>query len=138
MDIHIYRRLFNGSITGMKIATSKISDKRALVSYSIGFLSSIVLTLMAYGIVVYQVFSVWTAVLVISTLAFIQLIVQLVFFLHLGAESHPRWKLLTLLSTVFLLVIIVGGSIWIMFDLDSRMMMSPEDMIKYMNRQTGL
>ena len=93
---------------------------------------------MAYGIVVYQVFSVWTAVLVISTLAFIQLIVQLVFFLHLGAESHPRWKLLTLLSTVFLLVIIVGGSIWIMFDLDSRMMMSPEDMIKYMNRQTGL
>lgn len=114
------------------------TDTRTLVSYSVGFVISIALTITAYMLVMDQLLSAWTTAIIICLLAIIQLVIQLVFFLHLGHESRPRWKIMALLSTVIILVIIVGGSIWIMFDLDSRMMMSPTDMIKYMNRQSGL
>lgn len=83
----------------------------------------------------------WTpfvTAIILSVLASVQLVVQLLFFLHLGEESKPRWKLLSLIFALIILGIIVFGSLWIMFDLQSRMMMSTEDMIKYMNRQTGL
>ncbi|MDB5186827.1 MAG: cyoD [Candidatus Saccharibacteria bacterium] len=115
---------------------------RSVISYSIGFILSIILTLLAYAIVVHDVFkdfwSPMAIILILSILASIQLIVQLIFFLHLGNETNPRWKLLSFIFALIILIIIVAGSLWIMFDLNSRMMMSTEDMIKYMNRQTGL
>lgn len=118
------------------------SVTKSVVAYSIGFLSSIILTLVAYAIVVHDIFKdIWTPAviaIVLSALASIQLVVQLVFFLHLGEESRPRWKLLSFIFAFIILGIIVFGSLWIMFDLNTRMMMSTDDMIKYMNRQTGL
>lgn len=118
------------------------STTKSVVAYSVGFLSSIILTLVAYAIVVHDVFKdIWSPAIIaiaLSLLASIQLVVQLVFFLHLGEESKPRWKLLSFIFAFIILGIIVFGSLWIMFDLNTRMMMSTEDMIKYMNRQTGL
>jgi cytochrome o ubiquinol oxidase subunit IV len=115
---------------------------KSIVTYSVGFLSSIILTIVAYAIVVQDVFKdTWTPAfiaIILSVLASIQLVVQLLFFLHLGEESKPRWKLLSFIFAFIILGIIVFGSLWIMFDLNSRMMMSPENMIKYMNKQTGL
>jgi cytochrome o ubiquinol oxidase operon protein cyoD len=118
------------------------SNNRRLVSYSIGFLSSVALTILAYAIVVHNSFSInwtpFTIALTLSILAMLQLVVQLMFFLHLGEEDRPRWKLITFIFAFIILGIIVIGSLWIMFDLNSRMMMSSQDMIKYMNKQTGL
>lgn len=118
------------------------SVTRSVVTYSVGFLSSIVLTVLAYAIVVHDIFKdVWSPgviAVVLSVLASIQLVIQLLFFLHLSEESKPRWKLLSFIFAFIILGIIVFGSLWIMFDLNSRMMMSTDDMIKYMNRQTGL
>lgn len=115
---------------------------KSIITYSVGFLSSIILTIVAYAIVVQDVFKdIWTPAfiaVILSILASIQLIVQLLFFLHLGEESKPRWKLLSFIFAFIILGIIVFGSLWIMFDLNSRMMMSSENMIKYMNKQTGL
>jgi cytochrome o ubiquinol oxidase operon protein cyoD len=118
------------------------SATRHIISYSIGFLASIALTLSAYAIVVHDVFAdFWSPAIIaiiLSVLASIQLVVQLLFFLHLNDEEKPRWKLLSFIFALIILSIVVFGSLWIMFDLNDRMMMSPEDMIKYMNRQTGL
>ncbi|HET8884260.1 MAG TPA: cytochrome o ubiquinol oxidase subunit IV [Candidatus Saccharimonadales bacterium] len=122
----------------MSLHDTKTNDNRSLISYSVGYVSSIILTLVAYALVVNQIFAVWTTVFIISGLAVVQLLIQLMFFLHLGQEARPRWKLMVMLFTLVILVIIVAGSLWIMFDLDSRMMMTPEEMIKYMNRQTGI
>lgn len=112
------------------------------ITYSIGFISSVILTLAAYAIVVHDTFKDYLAPVVIalalSVLAILQLVVQLIFFMHLAEESKPRWKLMSFLFAFIILAIIVFGSLWIMFDLSTRMMMSPTDMIKYMNRQTGL
>jgi len=118
------------------------STSKQIVSYATGFISSVILTLLAYAIVVHDVFADrWTPAvmaLILAGLAALQLVVQLVFFMHLGDEPKPRWKLMSFLFAFIILAIIVFGSLWIMFDLNSRMMMSPTDMVKYMNRQTGL
>jgi cytochrome o ubiquinol oxidase operon protein cyoD len=118
------------------------SPSRHIISYSIGFLSSIILTVIAYAVVVHDVFTeFWSPAMIaiiLAVLASLQLVIQLLFFLHLGDEEKPRWKLLSFIFAFIILGIVVFGSLWIMFDLNARMMMSPEDMIKYMNRQTGL
>jgi cytochrome o ubiquinol oxidase operon protein cyoD len=123
------------------MSTQNTTTKR-IVAYSAGLISSIILTITAYLLVVSDSLRErWSPALVaiaLSILAVIQLIVQLLFFLHLNEESKPRWKLMSFIFAFIILGIIVFGSLWIMFDMNSRMMMSPTDMIKYMNRQSGI
>ncbi len=90
-----------------------------VANYVIGFVSSIILTLLAYTLVVNQVFSGWNLAYAIIGLALIQLIVQLRYFLHLGQESEPRWNLLLFDFMLIIVVIVVIGSIWIMQNLHS-------------------
>ena len=53
----------------------------------------------------------------LAALAVVQLFVQLVFFLHLDRESRPRWNNVVLAFAATVVVIVVGGSIWIMTNL---------------------
>jgi cytochrome o ubiquinol oxidase subunit IV len=46
--------------------------------------------------------------------AVLQLFVQLFFFLHLGREEKPRWNSVSMSFAVFVVVVIVFGSLWIM------------------------
>jgi len=48
------------------------------------------------------------------TLAVAQLWVQLIYFLHVGSEQKPRWHAITLGFAAFIVIVLVGGSIWIM------------------------
>lgn len=91
-------------------------------SYLIGFALSLVLTFSAYFIAVEHVFSGWKLDAVLASLSLLQVIVQLVFFLHLLEESKPRNNLLVFLFMALVIVILVGGSLWIMNDLNYRMM----------------
>lgn len=110
---------------------------RSLIAYTIGFVSSIILTVTAYLLVTNQVFTGWLLAGIIAGLAVIQCLIQLVFFLHLAQEARPRWQLWTLLSMLAIFIVIVFGSIWVMHDLNSRMMPSHEEMVEYMDRQAG-
>jgi cytochrome o ubiquinol oxidase operon protein cyoD len=96
----------------------------AFKSYLKGFVLSVIFTLLAYFLVVEQVFSGWSLLLSISGLAFIQAIVQLVFFLHLGSEPSPYWNLTSFLFMFLILVILVVGTLWIMYHLDYAMSLS--------------
>jgi cytochrome o ubiquinol oxidase operon protein cyoD len=62
-----------------------------------------------------------SAFITLGSLAFVQVIIQLIFFLHLGEEESPRWNLISFLFMVGVVFIIVAGSLWIMFNLDYRM-----------------
>lgn len=117
--------------------TPQSTHTRSLIAYSIGFISSIILTLAAYSLVTKDIFSDWTTAIVIAGLAVVQCIVQLVFFLHLGQESRPRWRLHTMLSMLGIFCVVVFGSIWVMYDLNDRMMPTEQEMIKYMDKQGG-
>lgn len=112
-------------------------------NYLIGFGLSLGLTLMAYLYVqrhlsTHHAFPTDnTVVFVLATLAFSQLIVQLVYFLHLTAESKPRWNLLVFGFMVSVVLILVVGSIWIMYHLNYHMP-SSQSVDQYLRSQDGL
>lgn len=106
-------------------------------SYVIGFILSIVTTLAAYFLVVNNIFSKEILIYTVLAIAVVQLIVQVVFFLHIGRGS--RWKLITFIFTVTVVLIVVVGSVWIMDNLNYNMMnMSPDEQHKYMNEHEGI
>jgi cytochrome o ubiquinol oxidase operon protein cyoD len=94
----------------------------SLKSYLIGFVLSVILTIASFSLVMTGVISGSLLLHVVITLGILQFIVQSLFFLHVGQESTPYWETLLYLFMVMVLVIIVGGSLWIIFDLNSRMM----------------
>ncbi len=99
----------------------------SITSYIIGFLLSLVLTFSAYFLVTQQILTGWNLILTIAFLGILQMIVQLLFFLHMGVEKKPRWNLQSFLFMALVVVILVSGSLWIMYNLDTRVM--PEDMM---------
>lgn len=86
-------------------------------TYATGFALSIILTLAAYALVVKGIASGWALVFILAALAISQLLVQLVFFLHVGRESKPRWNLTVMAFAAMVVIILVFGSLWIMKNL---------------------
>ncbi len=93
-------------------------------SYVAGFILSILLTLVAYVLVTMRILSGAEAVVAVISLALLQLVTQVVFFLHLSNKSRARWNLTAFAFTVLLVVILVVGSIWIMDNLNDNMITS--------------
>lgn len=94
----------------------------SLATYTAGFVLSVVLTVAAYYFVVNDTFAHRELIAIIVGLAVAQLMVQLLFFLHLGKESKPRWNLIVFMFMLMVVGIVVIGSIWIMDNLDYNMM----------------
>lgn len=91
-------------------------------NYIIGLIASVALTLVAYVAVVEQLASGLTLLLIIGALALVQMVVQLVYFLHLPEEIKPRYKLISFGFMAVILLIIVVGSLWIMHHMNYNMM----------------
>lgn len=111
--------------------------KKRITSFTIGFTLSLILTLAAYLAVVDDIFSGWVLLTVILIIAVIQFAVQLIFFLSLGQEAKPRWKLVIFVSTLGLVLIIMLGSLWIMNHLNYNMSSSVKSIENYTNSQDG-
>lgn len=86
-------------------------------TYIAGFVLSLILTIAAYLSVSRGIFSGWALVGILAVLAVTQLFTQLIFFLHLGRESRPRWNVTVMLFAVMVVFIVVFGSLWIMKNL---------------------
>ena len=91
-------------------------------SYFIGFIASLLLTALSFFLVISKLISGQALIFAIVGLALFQAIFQLLFFLHLGQEPKPRWESVIFYFMVMVLLIIVIGSLWIMYDLDDRVM----------------
>lgn len=61
---------------------------------------------------------------ILFVIAITQAILQLVFFFHIGLGSKPRWNIVSLFFAIFVLFLVIGGSMWIMYNLDYNLMMS--------------
>lgn len=92
-------------------------------NYLIGFILSVVLTLIPFLMVMCGSASKPVLFGVVVAAAVIQLVVQLVCFLHLGTSPDERWNLISFIFTVIVIVLLVGLSIWIMWSLNANMMM---------------
>jgi cytochrome o ubiquinol oxidase operon protein cyoD len=91
-------------------------------AYAIGFLVSLLLTSLSFSIVAFDIVAKGDIKYWISGFALIQATFQLIYFLHLGKEGSPWWETVTFFFMLITLLIVVIGSLWIMYDLNSRMM----------------
>lgn len=113
--------------------------KYKISHYIIGFTLSLALTLTAYILVVNKYFSSKATLALIMALAIVQLFVQLIFFLHLGSEAKPRLKLAIFSFTLLVVLIVVGGSIWVMSHLNyHHENMSPAEKDNYIFEEEGI
>lgn len=86
----------------------------SLKSYVIGFLLSIVLTIIPLVVVLNDMLSRSGTIVLILIMAVLQFAVQLIFFMHLKEGENSRWNMTALVLGLVILVTIVAGSIWIM------------------------
>jgi cytochrome o ubiquinol oxidase operon protein cyoD len=98
------------------------NDHGTLKSYIVGFILSIVLTIVPYYLVVQHVLPTEHTFILVVVLAVAQLFVQLYFFLHLSTKPSQRWNLMTFMFTCLVLFILVAGSLWIMWNMNYNMM----------------
>ncbi|HTR11546.1 MAG TPA: cytochrome o ubiquinol oxidase subunit IV [Paraburkholderia sp.] len=94
----------------------------SLGSYAAGFVLSVLLTAGAFGVVLHGALDTTTAMIVIAVLAFVQVIVHLVFFLHLNMSPGQGWNVLSLAYTVLAAAFLIFGTIWVMHNVGMLMM----------------
>src|SRR5262245_37798939 len=102
---------------------STSSREPGLGSYLTGFLLALILTVIPFALVFTKALPKGQTLAVIAVAAVLQVLVHLRCFLHLDLKSTPRENLLAILFAAVLIFIMVGGSFWIMFDLNQRMAM---------------
>ena len=107
-----------------------------LISYIVGFILSLIFTIIPYYLVTNQLLSSDILTAIVLGFAMLQLLIQLIFFLHLGEESGPRWNFIMLISTFGIILLIVVGSIWIMNNLNYNMM--PQHMEEFLIEDEGI
>lgn len=112
-----------------------ISYDKAILRFVMGGVLAGLTTLVVYCAVTYH----WLEGPLLAgfalLLAGVQLAVHLVFFLHLGRETKPRWNMLSFFFTALMALTIILGSLWIMMNLNYNMGMSPKQMNDYMIQQ---
>lgn len=103
--------------------------------YVIGFILSLILTIAAYLVTLGNKGASWLLMVLVFS-AVLQMVVQLLFFLHLDEEQKPRYKLWSFIFMSGTLLIIIAGSVWIMRNMNYNMQhMSPEQKNEYMMRE---
>lgn len=91
--------------------------------YMWGFVLSIILTAIPFWLVMANVISDRaTAVLVLGGFAVVQIVVHMVFFLHMNGKIEGGWTMLSTIFTVVFVAIGIAGTLWVMFHMNTNMM----------------
>ncbi|MBD9645420.1 cytochrome o ubiquinol oxidase subunit IV [Pantoea sp. PNT02] len=91
-------------------------------SYMIGFVLSIILTGIPFWMVMDGGASHDTILGVVLVCAVVQVLVHLVYFLHLDSKSEGGWNMVAIVFSALIILIVVVGSLWIMWNLNYNMM----------------
>lgn len=99
------------------------TGQKKLGIYVIGFIACTVLTLLSFWIVMSGQFTKWVMFGVIYVSACVQFVVQLICFLRLNTETEQgRSNVMSFIFTIVVLVTIILGSLWIMWNIGYYMM----------------
>ncbi|MBZ9799014.1 cytochrome o ubiquinol oxidase subunit IV [Mesorhizobium sp. ES1-4] len=97
--------------------------------YLTGFVLSVILTAIPFWLVMTGAIDDKQATaIVIMAFAVVQIVVHMVFFLHMNTTSEGGWSMLALIFTLILVVIVLTGSLWVMYHLNANMMPGLHDM----------
>ena len=98
------------------------ASRASLRGYLTGFGLAILLTAVPFALVMTGALSSSLLLLAIFAAAVLQIFVHLHYFLHLDGSSAERWNVMAILFTAIIILIVVGGSVWIMNSLHARLM----------------
>ncbi len=106
----------------MSHAAQEVPYHGTFKGYATGFVLSIILTAVPFGLVMNGSLP-RTAIMVgIFLAALVQVGVHLHYFLHLDTSRGERGNVLSLLFTGLIMLIFIVGTVWIMYNLRVRMM----------------
>ena len=94
----------------------------SLKDYTIGFTLAVILTVIPFWLVMGNILDPGTTRFVIMGFAAVQLVVHMVYFLHMNSKSEGGWNMMALILTIVLLGIVLSGSIWVMYHMNVNMM----------------
>jgi len=95
----------------------------SLQGYVIGFVLSVILTAIPFWLVMAHVFkSPTVTAFSIMALAGVQIVVHMIYFLHMTPKAEGGWNMLALIFTLVLVTIALSGSMWVMYHLNANMM----------------
>lgn len=90
--------------------------------YATGFIVCVVLTLASYFLVAKQLLNANALYLIVGFFAFLQAVTQVFCFVRSNtSKDDGRWNVLAFIFTIAVIVILVGGSLWIMYNLNYNM-----------------
>lgn len=91
--------------------------------YWTGFLLSAVLTAIPFALAMTGIIADArvTAGLIMAAAA-MQIVVHMVYFLHMNTHSESGWTFLALVFTAIVVVIVIAGSLWVMYNMNTNMM----------------
>jgi cytochrome o ubiquinol oxidase subunit IV len=99
------------------------SGHGSLRSYLVGFGLSVVLTAIPFWLVMSGALdSKQATALTIMVFAAAQIVVHMIFFLHMSARSENGWTMMALIFTLVIVGITLSGSLWVMYHLNVNMM----------------
>lgn len=105
-------------------------------SYIIGFILSLVFTIIPYYLVVNKTIAGSALLAAILGIAVLQMFIQIFFFLHLGRGPKPFYNVVFFFGTAGIIVIVIGASLLIMNNLYHNM--SPEEMTLRIAQKEGI
>jgi cytochrome o ubiquinol oxidase operon protein cyoD len=95
----------------------------SLRGYLIGFGLSVVLTAIPFWLVMAGVLdSKLATAIVIMAFAAAQIVVHMIYFLHMNTRAEEGWTMMALIFTIIMVVIALTGSLWVMYHLNTNMM----------------
>ena len=90
--------------------------------YVIGFVLSVILTAIPFWLVMAHPLDGTTTAVIIMGFAAVQMIVHMIFFLHMTPKAEGGWSMTALIFTIIIVGIMLAGSLWVMFHLNTNMM----------------
>ena len=97
--------------------------------YVIGFVLSLILTAIPFWLVMGKVLpSPVSTGYVILGFAVVQIVVHMIYCLHMNTRSEGGWSMTSLIFTIIVVVIALSGSLWVMYHLNTNMMPMTHDM----------
>lgn len=102
-----------------------VGPHSSMREYVIGFVLSVILTAIPFWLVMANVIEHrTTAVLVLGGFAVVQILVHMVYFLHMNGKVEGGWTMLSTIFTVVFVAIAIAGTLWVMFHMNTNMMPS--------------
>ena len=97
-------------------------ERGEVLSYAVGYGLALALTCAAFAIVRWPIFAAATTLAVVLGLALVQVVIHFRFFLHISLRKSARDDLQLILFSTLIVILMVSGTLVILFNLRARMM----------------